>query len=115
MIQDFGDIYSIDFKLVRSFEGFGDLSVTNLQKAIEESKSRSLGNLIFGLSIPHVGRTNADLLASTFGSMDELKETSFEELQAVEGLGPVIATSVHQFFRSPNRRSYILTVRFVED
>ncbi len=102
LIEDVGDIYSIDFQLVRSFEGFGDLSVTNLQKAIEESKSRSLGNLIFGLSIPHVGRTNADLLASTFGSMDKLRETSLEELQAVEGLGPVIATSVHQFFRSPN-------------
>ena len=102
LVQDVGDIYSIDFQLVRSFEGFGDLSVTNLQKAIEESKSRSLGNLIFGLSIPHVGRTNADLLATTFGSMGELKETSYEELQAVEGLGPVIATSVHQFFRSPD-------------
>tara|TARA_B100000131_G_scaffold98160_1_gene95331 strand:- start:359 stop:1039 length:681 start_codon:yes stop_codon:yes gene_type:complete len=102
LVQDVGDIYSIDFQLVRSFEGFGDLSVTNLQKAIEESKSRSLGNLIFGLSIPHVGRTNADLLATTFGSMDKLKETSYEELQAVEGLGPVIATSVHQFFRSPD-------------
>tara|TARA_B100000029_G_scaffold151258_1_gene146388 strand:- start:1273 stop:1695 length:423 start_codon:yes stop_codon:yes gene_type:complete len=34
--------------------------------------------------------------------MDKLKETSYEELQAVEGLGPVIATSVHQFFRSPD-------------
>ena len=102
LVQDVGDIYSIDFQVVRSFEGFGDLSVTNLQKAIEESKSRSLGNLIFGLSIPHVGRTNADLLASTFASMDKLKETSLEELQSVEGLGPIIATSVHQFFRSPN-------------
>ena len=102
LVQDVGDIYSIDFQVVRSFEGFGDLSVTNLQKAIEESKSRSLGNLIFGLSIPHVGRTNADLLASTFASMDRLKETSLEELQSVEGLGPIIATSVHQFFRSPN-------------
>lgn len=112
LIQDVGDIYSIDFKLVRSFEGFGDLSVTNLQKAIEESKSRSLGNLIFGLSIPHVGRTNADLLASTFGSMDELKETSFEELQAVEGLGPVIATSVHQFFRSPNTTKVLEKLEF---
>ena len=112
LIQDVGDIYSIDFQLVRSFEGFGDLSVTNLQKAIEESKSRSLGNLIFGLSIPHVGRTNADLLASTFGSMDELKETSFEELQAVEGLGPVIATSVHQFFRSPNTTKVLEKLEF---
>ena len=101
LIQDVGDIYSIDFDVVRTFEGFGDLSVTNLQVAIEGSKSRPLGNLIFGLSIPHVGRTNADLLATTFGSMERLAEVTYEELQSVEGLGPVIAHSVYDFFRSP--------------
>ncbi len=101
LIQDIGDIYSIDFELVRTFEGFGELSVTNLRDAIEGSKSRSLGNLIFGLSIPHVGRTNADLLATTFGSMQSLEQVSHDELQSVEGLGPVIATSVYEFFRSP--------------
>ncbi|MDG1846018.1 MAG: NAD-dependent DNA ligase LigA [Acidimicrobiales bacterium] len=100
LIGDVGDIYSLDFEKVKLFEGFGDLSVTNLKNAIESSKSQPLGNLIFGLSIPHVGRTNADLLATTFGTMERLMEVSNETLRSVEGLGPIIAHSVHEFFRS---------------
>ena len=107
LIQDVGDIYNIDFDMVRALEGFGDLSVTNLQSAIESSKSRPLGSLIFGLSIPHVGRTNADLLATTFGSMERLTEVTYDELQSVEGLGPVIADSVYSFFRSPRTLSVL--------
>ncbi len=107
LIQDVGDIYTIDFDMVRALEGFGDLSVTNLQSAIESSKSRPLGSLIFGLSIPHVGRTNADLLATTFGSMERLTEVTYDELQSVEGLGPVIADSVYSFLRSPRTLSVL--------
>ena len=114
LIQDVGDIYSIDFDLVRTFEGFGDLSVTNLQKAIESSKSRPLGNLIFGLSIPHVGRTNADLLATTFGSMGRLSEVTYDELESVEGLGPVIASSVYDFFHSARNLRVIEKLKSAE-
>tara|TARA_Y100001960_G_scaffold332951_1_gene435689 strand:+ start:139 stop:2160 length:2022 start_codon:yes stop_codon:yes gene_type:complete len=114
LIQDVGDIYSIDFELVKTFEGFGDLSVTNLQEAIESSKSRPLGNLIFGLSIPHVGRTNADLLATTFGSIERLLEVTYDELQSVEGLGPVIANSVYDFFHSPRSLAVIEKLKSAE-
>ncbi len=107
LIKDVGDLYSLDFEKIKSLEGFGDLSVENLKKAITLSKSRPLGNLIFGLSIAHVGRTNADLLASEFGSMEKLMNVGLEELEEIEGLGPVIAKSVYEFFRASKNKEVI--------
>jgi len=107
LMNDVGDLYTLDFQKIQSFEGFGETSVNNLQRAIESSKSKTLGNLIFGLSIPHVGRTNADLLAVSFGYLDSIIEASLDELEAIEGLGPVIASSVFNYFREPKHRAMI--------
>ena len=98
LLTDIGDIFHLDFDRIREFEGFGETSVTNLEAAIDEARSRPLGNLIFGLSIPHVGSTNGEVLAAAFGHMDGVIKASLEELQAVDGLGPIIARSVHDFF-----------------
>jgi DNA ligase (NAD+) len=99
LLGDAGDLYHLDYERVGGLEGFGEISVTNLRRAIDESRTRPLGNLLFGLSIPHVGSTTGELLASAFGSMDAVASASLEDLEAVEGLGPVIARSVHDFFR----------------
>ena len=101
LIEDVGDLYFLDFDRIKTFEGFGVTSVDNLRNSINLSKSRPLGNLIFGLSIPHVGRTNADLLASEFGPMEKIMQTTLTELEEAEGLGPVIASSVYEYFRTP--------------
>ncbi len=111
LIEDVGDLYSLNFEKIESFEGFGETSVENLRNAIHLSKSRSFGNLIFGLSIPHVGRTNADLLASEFGHMDTLMLTTLDDLEKIEGLGPVIASSVHEYFRTPKNLEVIEKLR----
>ena len=107
LMNDVGDLYTLDFHKIQSFEGFGETSVSNLQLAIESSKSKTLGNLIFGLSIPHVGRTNADLLAVSFKHLDSLIDASLDELEAIEGLGPVIASSVFNYFKEPKHRELI--------
>ena len=107
LMNDVGDLYTLDFQKIQSFEGFGETSVNNLQRAIESSKSKTLGNLIFGLSIPHVGRTNADLLAVSFRYLDSIIEASLDELEAIEGLGPVIASSVFNYFKEPKHRAMI--------
>ena len=107
LMNDVGDLYTLDFQRIQSFEGFGETSVNNLQRAIESSKSKTLANLIFGLSIPHVGRTNADLLAVSFRHLDLIIEASLDELEAIEGLGPVIAGSVFNYFREPKHRALI--------
>jgi DNA ligase (NAD+) len=98
LLADVGDVYHLDFDRIAAFEGFGETSVTNLRSAIEQSMARPLGNLIFGLSIPHVGSTNGEVLAGAFGHMDKLIAATLADLQAVDGLGPIIAQAVHDFF-----------------
>jgi DNA ligase (NAD+) len=98
LIHDPGDIYSLDWDGVRALEGFGETSITNLQKSIEASKQRPLANLLVGLGIRHAGGTVSRVLAQAFGHLDALMSASEEEIAAVEGIGQIIARSVHEFF-----------------
>ena len=104
LIDDVGDVYSIDWDEVRALEGFGDVSIANLQRAIEASKDRPLANLLVGLNIRHLGGIGAQVLARGMGHLDRIMGATAEEISAIEGIGPTIATSVVEFFaREPNR------------
>jgi DNA ligase (NAD+) len=92
-------------------EGFGDISVGNLLAAIEASKTRPLANLLIGLNIRHLGGAGAQVLARAFGHLDRIIDASVDEIAAVEGIGPKIATSVHEFFASPSNREVIEKLR----
>lgn len=111
MLEDVGDIYSLDFERIGAMEGFGQTSVTNLQAAIEESKSMPLGNMLFGLRIQHVGATVGEVLAAGFGNLDALLEADTDQIAAIEGLGPVIAESVHGWLKEPDHRAVIEKLR----
>jgi DNA ligase (NAD+) len=85
-------------------ERMGEKSAQNLLDAIENSKKRPLSALIAALGIRFVGDRAADALAGTngaFGSMEAVRGASEEELAAIDGIGPVIASSVAAFFRDP--------------
>ncbi|HMK96284.1 MAG TPA: NAD-dependent DNA ligase LigA, partial [Acidimicrobiales bacterium] len=98
LLGDVADIYSLDFERVLGFEGFGPLSVANLQAAISASKGRPLANLLFGLSVRHLGSNGSQLLAAAMGHMDRIMEAPEQEIAVIEGIGPVIAASVKRFF-----------------
>jgi len=102
LVGDVADLYSLDFDRLLEFDRFGQKSVDNLRDAIEASKSRPLGNLLFGLRIPEIGQVNAQTLAAAFRSMDHIMGATPEELAAVEGFGEVIAESVHGWFSRPD-------------
>ncbi len=97
-IVDVADIYTIDWDEVAKLEGFGATSINNLQAAIEESKQRPLANLLIGLGIRHLGPAGAEVLAKTFGHMDDIMAASAEDIAVIEGIGPTIATSVASYF-----------------
>jgi DNA ligase (NAD+) len=65
--------------------------------AIEKSKSSGLAQLLFGLGVRHVGQRAASILAKNFRSIKALKETSFEDMESVMEIGPVIAESLKSF------------------
>jgi DNA ligase (NAD+) len=111
LLRDVADIYSLDFDRVRQFEGFGDISIANLQRAIEASKSRPLANLLVGLSIRHLGGTGSQVLARAMGHLDRILSAPVEEMAAIEGIGPVIAASVVQFFALEANRDVVARLR----
>ena len=99
-ITDVSDIYALPYDRIRELEGFGKLSVANLADAIEASKQQPLARLLVGLNIRHLGDTTCELLADDLGSLDRVMGASVEELADVDGIGPIIAESVHEFFQS---------------
>lgn len=106
-IHDFGDIYTLDWEQVAQLEGLGEKSAQNLRKSVEASKERSLGRLLAALGIPHVGERNANQLAKKFRSMPRLQAATFEEVNAVAGIGAIVAQSVVDFFADPNNQRVI--------
>jgi DNA ligase (NAD+) len=99
LVKDPADVYSLTKEQLVGLERMGEKSTENLLSAIEASKDRPLGRLIFALGIRHVGSEMAALLASHFGSIDALARASVEELTAIPTVGPRIGESVHQYFR----------------
>ncbi len=107
LLTDVADLYSLDFDAILEMEGFKERSVENLRTAIEISKERPLGNLLFALRIPEIGRANGETLASAFGTMDRIVDATVEEIAAVEGFGAVIAEAVHGWFARPDARDLV--------
>jgi DNA ligase (NAD+) len=107
LVRDYGDIYYLKFDDVNGLDRMADKSARNLIDAIGKSKANDLHRLIFALGIRHVGEHAAWVLAGHFGSIDALSRAAAEELTAVHEIGPVMAESIYQFFRSDENRKIL--------
>ena len=99
LIHDVADLYDLDEGGISGLERFAEKSAQSLVEAIAASKKQPLSKLLFGLGIRHVGEEAARLLARRFQTMDALADASLEDVEAVHGIGPTIAASVHEYFR----------------
>lgn len=99
-IKTVSDIYLLGKykKDIMELEGYGEKSVTNMLNAIEESKNNSLEKLLFGLGIRQVGAKTAKILASRYITMDNLINTTKEELSNIHDIGNIIADSIINYF-----------------
>jgi len=100
-VHDYGDLFYLDKDELAGMERMGAKSAENLIKSFETSKKRPLDRVIFALGIRFVGSGVAALLADYFGSIEALQKATVSTLDAIEGVGPVIAESVIQFFKQP--------------
>ncbi len=96
------DIYALDWDKVEALEGLGERSARNLRTSVEASKQQPISRLIFALGIRHVGAQTGELLAAEFRSMERLAAADLESIAAVDGIGPVIAQSVYDWFHEPH-------------
>ncbi|MFN2587642.1 MAG: NAD-dependent DNA ligase LigA [Actinomycetota bacterium] len=106
LLRDVADVYGLRPEHFEGHEGWGEVSIRNLMAAIERSKTRPLGNLLIALGIPHVGGRAFDIAAQA-GSLDRLREMTEEDFLAMDGIGPVIAKSITQFFAEPRNLDVI--------
>jgi DNA ligase (NAD+) len=95
---------------LREWEGFGELSARNLFAAIEARRTIAVNRFLYALGIRHVGETNARRLARHFGDLAQLRaaalaEEPAEAIGGVEGIGPVVAESLVDFFAEPHNQA----------
>jgi DNA ligase (NAD+) len=107
LVKDVGDLYSLTGEQVAQLARMGEKSASNIINAIEKSKNRNLGRVIYGLGIRHIGEEMGQLLASNFNSMDELANATEEDLTAVPGVGHKMAESVVNFFKQEDNQKII--------
>ena len=106
LIREPSDIFKLDYEKIKNLEGWGELSIQNLKKAIKKSQFISLEKLIFSIGIRHIGQENAKILASFFGSIQEfskLFESKFRDkilknLVDLDGIGETQTKSIEKFF-----------------
>ena len=107
MIQRLSDIYKLNISELSTLDRMGEVLASKLVANIEDSKSRPLDRVIFGLGILHVGSEIAILLAQTYGSLQNLSEASLDDLLAIDGIGPKIAQSIKDYFNVESNKSLI--------
>jgi DNA ligase (NAD+) len=110
IVSDFADLYMVSTEDLIPLERMGEKSARNITKAIEKSKKRPLGALINALGIRNVGERTANDLAEKFRSLELLSETAVnrtDEIESMEGIGPVIAESLRVFFLEPHNANVI--------
>ncbi len=104
LVKSPADIFFLTKEQLLTLDLFGDKKAENLLQAIERSRAVGLPRVIFALGIIGVGETVAKLLASSLGSIEALSSATLEQLQQIEGIGPIIAENIYRFFQSPHNR-----------
>jgi len=99
LISDAADIFSLKKGDLLVLPRFAEKSVDNLLESINKARKTTLSRFVIGLSIPQVGEETAEDVANYFKTIDLIREASVDELVALEGVGPIVAESIHNWFK----------------
>jgi DNA ligase (NAD+) len=111
LIAGLEDLYSLKKEDLLKLEGFEEKSAVNLISSIEESKTKELSRLIFGLGIRHVGQYAAQLLASRYSTLDNLSKAMGYQLEGIKGIGKESAESILEFFADEDNQRLIQAMK----
>ncbi len=111
LVKSVADLFTLEADALVKLEGFAELSARNLVEAIERSKQVTLDRFLYALGIPEVGAQTARDLAAHFGSLTAVLGASREDLEAVPGIGPVVAAAVFDFLARRGTRAEIERLR----
>jgi DNA ligase (NAD+) len=111
LIRNISDLYFLKRDDLISLERMAEKSADNLLKAIEESKKKSLANLIYSLEIRYVGVHTSEVITRYYPTLDKFKKANLEELIEINEIGPKIAESIIFFFKEKENLAIIERLR----
>ena len=111
LLKSPADIYSLSLEDVKSLWQSGSTAAKKLLNAIENSKQQDLSRLIFALGIRQVGAKTGKVLASHFGTMDNLMAATEDDLTQVQDIGAVTAKSIVDWFTLEQSQTMIQALK----
>lgn len=111
-LKNVADLYSLTGEKLSSMERMAEKSAGNIIEALKNSRETTLGRFLFALGIRHVGEQTGRLIASEYGTFENVRNAELESLEKVEGVGPIVAQSVWSFL---NEKENLKTIyRMIE-
>ena len=120
-LKEPSDVFKLNFNKIKNLEGWGELSISNLKKSINNSRKISLERLIFSIGIRHIGQENAKILAGFFKSAKEFRkfinlsnrDKLLKNLKELDGIGDTQIESMNIFFS--NKTNKRITLEFIDE
>ena len=108
LINTVDDLFRLDKAAIASLERMGEKSATNALASIASAKSTTFSRFIFALGIRHVGEHTAKILEQAFqGDIGTFRESSFDVLEAIDGIGPIVAESIVRFWEDETNKEIV--------
>jgi DNA ligase (NAD+) len=111
LVKAAGDFYRLSAEQLMGLEGYGEVSANRLLAAIEASKERPFGRVLFAIGIEGVGFVTGRNLAQQFRSIDALLAASAEQIAETPGIGPIVAGLIHDQLADEQMRELIADLR----
>lgn len=111
LVSDAASLWDLQSDRLADLPGWGEVSAANLVRNLEQASGQPLQRLIFALGIPHVGEGAARLLAQRFGTLAGLAAASRDDIETIEGIGPVMADSVRRWLDDPVNQELLARLR----
>ena len=110
-IHEYADIFELEKHkdAIVSMEGFGQKSYDNIIASIEKSRHTNLVRVLYSLGIPGIGLANAKVLCKQFKyNMEEIMNTTTEQLELIDGIGPILAKGLVQYFENDHNKQVVV-------
>lgn len=111
LVRDSADLYALTVEQLVELDRVGETSASNLVNEIEKSKQQPLPRLLTALGVRHLGPSASQALAAEFHTLDAIRSKSVDELAAVDGVGTVIATTVHEWLQLEANQAFLERLR----
>ncbi len=111
LVQSVADLYSLTVEALVKLERVGPKSAQNLVAALDRSRQQPYARVLYGLGLRHVGKVNAETLATHFPRIEQLATATIEDLATIPSIGDEIAQSVQAWFQIPGNQQLVARLR----